>query len=47
VMVLCGSAGCGVNVWQESETQPEEWVPATHVPASRNLAAICSAFSAP
>ena len=36
----CGSAGCGRNVWQESETQPEEWAPATHVSASRNLAAI-------
>jgi len=35
-----GSAGCGRNVWQESETQPEEWAPATDVSASRNLAAI-------
>ena len=36
----CVSAGCGRNVWQESETQPEEWAPATHVSASRILTAI-------
>ena len=44
---LYGSAGCGRNVSHESESQPEEWAPATQVSASRNLAAICSAFSPP
>ena len=34
-------------MFNEKRAKPENWAPATHVSASRNLAAICSAFSAP
>ena len=47
ITAASGSNYVALWMFNEKRAKPEEWAPATHVLASRNLAASCSAFSAP
>jgi len=46
ITAASGSNYVALWMFNEKWAKPEDWAPATHVSASRNLAAICSAFSA-